>query len=137
MPLTSLAALQVMEDGRLTDSQGRVVSFKNTLLVMTSNVGSNVIAKGGGQRGLQLGGVTEELKVGTALGRVGCKGVSRCRSLHTSRVAQQRVIWDYMRDSCAGSCIVPGIMVLQVHLHMSELLAVRELTISASCSILT
>jgi len=39
--------LQVLEDGRLTDSQGRVVSFKNTLVVMTSNVGSQVIAKGG------------------------------------------------------------------------------------------
>jgi ATP-dependent Clp protease ATP-binding subunit ClpC len=42
---------QVLEDGRLTDSQGRVVSFKHALLVLTSNVGSAVIAKGGG-RGL-------------------------------------------------------------------------------------
>ena len=42
-----LGWLQVLEDGRLTDSQGRVVSFKNTLVVMTSNVGSQVIAKGG------------------------------------------------------------------------------------------
>lgn len=46
--------LQVMEDGRLTDSQGRVVSFKNTLIVLTSNVGSSVIAKGGGGIGFQL-----------------------------------------------------------------------------------
>jgi hypothetical protein len=45
---------QVLEDGRLTDSMGRVVSFKNTLLIMTSNVGSNVIAKGGGQLGFML-----------------------------------------------------------------------------------
>jgi ATP-dependent Clp protease ATP-binding subunit ClpC len=41
--------LQVLEDGRLTDSGGRVVSFKNTLIVMTSNVGSAVVAKGGGR----------------------------------------------------------------------------------------
>ncbi|CAN1318036.1 Chaperone protein ClpC1, chloroplastic [Linum perenne] len=35
--------LQILEDGRLTDSKGRTVDFKNTLLIMTSNVGSNVI----------------------------------------------------------------------------------------------
>ena len=45
---------QVLEDGRLTDSQGRVVSFKNTLLICTSNVGSSVIAKGGSQLGFAL-----------------------------------------------------------------------------------
>ena len=39
--------LQVFEDGRLTDSTGRVVDFKNTLLIMTSNVGAQVITKGG------------------------------------------------------------------------------------------
>ncbi|MDD5639954.1 MAG: AAA family ATPase, partial [Candidatus Pacebacteria bacterium] len=38
--------LQVLDDGRLTDSKGRVVSFKNTILIMTSNVGSDIIAKG-------------------------------------------------------------------------------------------
>ncbi|EIE27350.1 ATP-dependent Clp protease ATPase subunit [Coccomyxa subellipsoidea C-169] len=46
--------LQILEDGRLSDSSGRVVSFKNTLIVMTSNVGSSVIAKGGGQLGFAL-----------------------------------------------------------------------------------
>ncbi|XP_020246165.1 chaperone protein ClpD2, chloroplastic [Asparagus officinalis] len=38
--------LQIFEDGHLTDSQGRRVSFKNTLVVMTSNVGSSAISKG-------------------------------------------------------------------------------------------
>jgi ATP-dependent Clp protease ATP-binding subunit ClpA len=37
--------LQVLEDGRLTDSKGRMVSFKNTILIMTSNIGSDIIAK--------------------------------------------------------------------------------------------
>jgi ATP-dependent Clp protease ATP-binding subunit ClpB len=37
--------LQIMDDGRLTDGQGRTVSFKNTVLIMTSNVGSQFIAK--------------------------------------------------------------------------------------------
>ena len=52
--------LQMMEDGRLTDSQGRVVSFKNCLIVLTSNVGSKVIAKGGGGLGFQLQDDDEE-----------------------------------------------------------------------------
>lgn len=46
--------LQILEDGRLTDSKGRTVDFKNTLIIMTSNVGSSVIEKGGGQLGFVL-----------------------------------------------------------------------------------
>ncbi|CAI5982732.1 unnamed protein product [Closterium sp. NIES-65] len=42
--------LQIFEDGRLTDSQGRHVSFKNALIVLTSNVGSQAIARGGTHR---------------------------------------------------------------------------------------
>ena len=38
--------LQVMEDGRLTDSQGRVVDFKNTVLIMTSNIGAQTYDDG-------------------------------------------------------------------------------------------
>ncbi len=37
--------LQIFEDGRLTDSKGRLVSFKNTIIIMTSNVGSDLINK--------------------------------------------------------------------------------------------
>merc|ERR1739838_691980 len=46
--------LQIFEDGRLTDSKGRTVDFKNTLLIMTSNVGSKVIEKGGSGLGFEL-----------------------------------------------------------------------------------
>jgi ATP-dependent Clp protease ATP-binding subunit ClpC len=53
--------LQVLDDGRLTDSQGRTVDFKNTVIVMTSNLGSEAI---GGARGLlgfgAAGGEAEE-----------------------------------------------------------------------------
>ncbi len=38
--------LQILEDGRLTDAKGRLASFKNSILIMTSNVGSDIIAKG-------------------------------------------------------------------------------------------
>jgi ATP-dependent Clp protease ATP-binding subunit ClpB len=37
--------LQILDDGRLTDSQGRVVDFKNTVIIMTSNVGSHLISE--------------------------------------------------------------------------------------------
>ena len=38
--------LQVLDDGRITDSQGRTVDFKNTILIMTSNLGSEYILNG-------------------------------------------------------------------------------------------
>ncbi|RYG69170.1 ATP-dependent Clp protease ATP-binding subunit, partial [bacterium] len=42
--------LQIFEDGRLTDSQGRIVDFKNTIIIMTSNVGTAELGKGIGFR---------------------------------------------------------------------------------------
>jgi ATP-dependent Clp protease ATP-binding subunit ClpB len=42
-PDTFNILLQVLEDGRLTDSKGRVADFKNTIIIMTSNMGSNII----------------------------------------------------------------------------------------------
>ncbi len=41
--------LQILDDGRLTDSQGRTVDFKNTVIIMTSNIGSNLIQELGGK----------------------------------------------------------------------------------------
>ena len=52
--------LQVLEDWRLTDSKGRTVDFKNTLLIMTSNVGSKVIEKGGGGLGFDFAASQED-----------------------------------------------------------------------------
>lgn len=46
--------LQILEDGRLTDAKGRTVDFKNTLLILTSNIGSKVIEKGGGGIGFEF-----------------------------------------------------------------------------------
>ena len=50
--------LQVLDDGRITDSQGRVVDFKNTIIILTSNLGSNYILEGIGEDGA----ITEETK---------------------------------------------------------------------------
>ena len=44
-PDTFNALLQIMEDGRLTDSKGRTVDFKNTILILTSNVGSELLRR--------------------------------------------------------------------------------------------
>ncbi len=52
--------LQLLEDGRLTDSKGRTVDFKNTLIIMTSNIGSKVIEKGGGGLGFEFSGEAVE-----------------------------------------------------------------------------
>ena len=52
--------LQVLDDGRLTDSQGRVVDFKNTILIMTSNIGSQYLLNGNSAKNKEL--VQNELK---------------------------------------------------------------------------
>ena len=52
--------LQLLDDGRLTDAQGRTVSFKNTVIIMTSNIGSKVIEKGGSGLGFEFSGDREE-----------------------------------------------------------------------------
>ncbi len=54
--------LQLLEDGRLTDSQGRVVNFTNTLIIMTSNLGARAIEK----RGSGLGFFAYDLYLATA-----------------------------------------------------------------------
>ncbi|MGK7892379.1 MAG: ATP-dependent Clp protease ATP-binding subunit [Xenococcus sp. (in: cyanobacteria)] len=54
--------LQLLEDGRLTDSQGRVVNFTNTLIIMTSNLGARAIEK----RGSGLGFFASDLDLATA-----------------------------------------------------------------------
>ena len=51
--------LQILEDGRLTDSDGRVVNFKNTIIVMTSNAGAHSIM---GSRSLGFGGSVETVR---------------------------------------------------------------------------
>jgi ATP-dependent Clp protease ATP-binding subunit ClpB len=51
--------LQVLDDGRLTDSQGRVVDFKNALVIMTSNIGSQAILQ---YKGTHIGEVYDRMK---------------------------------------------------------------------------
>ncbi|HSJ58541.1 MAG TPA: AAA family ATPase [Anaerolineae bacterium] len=55
------ALLQILEDGRLTDGQGRVVDFRNTVLIMTSNIGTEYARKGGTLGFLRVEGGDREL----------------------------------------------------------------------------
>lgn len=48
------ALLQVLEEGQMTDASGRKVDFRNTVIIMTSNVGARRIGKGGGTLGFQV-----------------------------------------------------------------------------------
>ncbi len=52
--------LQILDDGRLTDGQGRVVDFRNTVLIMTSNIGSQFIVDAGGVASPEAWGAVEE-----------------------------------------------------------------------------
>lgn len=54
--------LQVFEDGRLTDSQGRTIDFKNTVIIMTSNIGSSMLEPEMPQMGFALGEESKEDK---------------------------------------------------------------------------
>jgi len=53
--------LQVLDDGRITDSQGRTVDFKNTIIIMTSNFGSHEILEGIDENGELTSGAREEV----------------------------------------------------------------------------
>ena len=53
------ALLQILDDGRLTDGQGNVVDFRNTVLIMTSNLGTEYVRKGG-TLGFLQGNITDE-----------------------------------------------------------------------------
>jgi ATP-dependent Clp protease ATP-binding subunit ClpB len=54
--------LQILDDGRLTDSQGRVVDFRNTVIIMTSNIGSQFIVDAGEVDGAQWEGVEQRVR---------------------------------------------------------------------------
>ena len=54
------ALLQILEDGRLTDGQGRVVDFRNTIVIMTSNIGTEFVRKAGSMGFTATGGEVEE-----------------------------------------------------------------------------
>ncbi len=57
------ALLQILDDGRLTDGQGRTVDFRNTVLIMTSNLGTEFVRRGGTLGFIQASGSSEDDKL--------------------------------------------------------------------------
>ncbi len=62
--------LQIFDDGRLTDAQGRIVDFKNTIIIMTSNVGTSGLDKSLGLRDLSTSGQSADAAYNTMKSRV-------------------------------------------------------------------
>ena len=63
--------LQILDDGRLTDSQGRTVDFKNTVIIMTSNIGSTHLMEGIDREGRITERVRDAGHAGAAAGTSG------------------------------------------------------------------
>ncbi|OZC84366.1 AAA family ATPase [Rhodococcus sp. 06-418-1B] len=62
--------LQVLDDGRLTDGQGRTVNFRNTVVIMTSNLGSDIISSKSGGTGFNTGVLDEKPLRARVMGRL-------------------------------------------------------------------
>ena len=90
--------LQIMEEGELTDSTGRKVSFKNTIVVMTSNVGSQVRGEGLGfcsrGREAEMGNALQQAFTPEFLGRID-------QTVHFGALgkgAMEAIVWKYLRQ---------------------------------------
>src|SRR5437899_10287797 len=62
--------LQILEEGKLTDNVGRVVNFRNTIILMTSNVGSDTIKK---QSTMGFSPISDESSYERKIGRASCR----------------------------------------------------------------
>mgnify|MGYP004462733287 FL=1 len=102
--------LQVLDDGRITDSQGRTVDFKNTIIIMTSNIGGADIAAAGGE-------ITDELK-----NNVMAQLKSRFRPEFLNRIDEIITFRALSKDNISG--IVDLLMA-----DLNSRLADREITI--------
>jgi ATP-dependent Clp protease ATP-binding subunit ClpB len=106
--------LQVLEDGRLTDGQGRTVDFRNTVIVMTSNLGSDVIQEMAGEENY-------EAMKSAVMNVVG----SHFRPEFINRIDETVVFHPLAQDQ------IRGIAEIQLH-SLEERLAERELGLELS-----
>jgi ATP-dependent Clp protease ATP-binding subunit ClpB len=99
--------LQLLDDGRLTDTKGRVVDFKNTIIILTSNVGSSRIFAAGSDREAAKRAVNEEL-------------IKRFRPEFLNRIDDKIVFTPLTRDNMD--------LILDIQLRrLNKLLAARGL----------
>ena len=104
--------LQLLDDGRLTDSKGRTVDFKNTVIIMTSNLGSHRILEAGSDREQAVRAVEEELMI-------------HLRPEFLNRI-DNRIVFDALtRDD------MDAILAIQL-VRVEEMLAKRDLALIVS-----
>ena len=102
--------LQVLDDGRITDSQGRTVDFKNTIIIMTSNIGGADIAAAGGE-------ITDELK-----NDVMAQLKSRFRPEFLNRIDEIITFRALSKDNISG---IVGLLMADLNSRLAD----REITI--------
>ncbi|HEX6104432.1 MAG TPA: AAA family ATPase, partial [Gemmatimonadales bacterium] len=109
--------LQILDDGRLTDSQGRVVDFRNAVVIMTSNIGSQLIVEAGAQADDESWGRVEQ--------RVRDELRNHFRPEFLNRVDDIIVFRPLSRDDLAQ------IVDIQLR-HLEQMLAARQLRLEVT-----
>jgi ATP-dependent Clp protease ATP-binding subunit ClpB len=109
--------LQILDDGRLTDSQGRLIDFRNTVIIMTSNIGSQIIVDAGAQANDEAWGRVEQ--------RVRDELRNHFRPEFLNRVDDIIVFRPLSREDL--------IQIVDIQLrHLDELLAARRLKLDVT-----
>ena len=124
--------LQVLDDGRLTDSQGRTVDFRNTVIIMTSNVGSRHVRQDGLTLGF-LAEATERGHAGAAKNRVMEEARKAFRPEFLNRI-DEVIVFASLSDAELKQIV--GIMLEEVSKRLKEAQISLEVTDAAKSEIL-
>lgn len=116
--------LQILDDGRLTDSKGRVVSFKNTLIIMTSNIGSEIILDSGKKKSLGFAH-SDDAEVGEIDKRVLDQLRNHFKPEFINRI-DETIIFHSLKESDL-------MLIVNIQLkHVRDRLAEKEVTVEVS-----
>ena len=126
--------LQVLEDGRLTDSQGRTVDFRNTVIIMTSNVGSRHFRQEGAPLGFSTESSSNRTRNSAAQARVLEEAKETFRPEFLNRIDEVLVFSSLSDDELKK---IVDIMLLEVSRRLKESQIGLEVTDSAKSEILS
>ena len=126
--------LQVLEDGRLTDSQGRTVDFRNTVIIMTSNVGSRHFRQDGAPLGFSTESSSNRTRNSAAQARVLEEAKKTFRPEFLNRIDEVLVFSSLSDDELKK---IVDIMLLEVSRRLKESQIGLEVTDSAKSEILS
>ncbi len=126
--------LQVLEDGRLTDSQGRTVDFRNTVIIMTSNVGSRHFRQEGAPLGFSTESSSNRTRNSAAQARVLEEAKKTFRPEFLNRIDEVLVFSSLSDDELKK---IVDIMLLEVSRRLKESQIGLEVTDSAKSEILS